>query len=848
MARTHWSLLRAADGARTFSLPDPPAHYPPDLEIEPVHMTLALRVDPIARTAVGTNTLRVRANQAGAAKLRLDAIDLLDVSTPTDGVTLTEHDEHLELRWAEPLAAGEERTVAVAYRVDRPTTGLLFQPYAGEDEDAAPFAVTDNETERARYWMPCVDLPAVRTTLRFELTTDAAYTVLANGREVSSDDHGDGTKTVTWELDAPCPSYLACFAIGPFVCAIDGSVDGVPCATYALPPFDEHHLRRAFGETRDMLAWMPERLGLAFPYPKYFQVAVPGINGAMENISLVTWDEMFLLDDDTAGEWGHTVSQINVHEMAHSYFGDAVVCRDFAHAWLKESWATYIEQCWLEHRHGEDEAAYDYLLAAEGYFDEADTAYVRPLVVREFHSSFELYDMHLYPGGAVRLHNLRKRLGDEAFWGGVSLYLNRYNGKTVETDHFRHAMEEASGRSLGRWFDQWIHGKGYPQLDVSWSYDADAKQGSLTVEQTQIDAQAGVGVFAFPLDVCVQHGDTWSTRTFDIERQKHTFVWPLETAPDAVRVDRERKVLHRLSFNPGDAMLRAQLRDATDVLGRIYAGRELCATGKRRNLEAVVDAWRREDFWGVRVQWVRALVDSDREDAIAALPSLLAEETYGPALFGTIAAVGSIRDERIEAALQAKLDGGLPPRAAGEALRQLGRQRTESSLERVMKESREPGFLGWRQGGAFRGLAEARKKAAVRRLAAALLPGGCDPRARRWAALAAGRAIGVLDEGRRRSDLIEHLLRRLDDPNPQVRLYAVRGLSLSKAPEAVDALSRYARTLSQQDRVYARQVASDLRAEQRKTASGADEEVEKLTKRLRELEAMVEKLQSRMEA
>ena len=34
--------------------------------------------------------------------------------------------------------------------------------------------------------------------------------------------------------------------------------------------------------------------------------------------------------------------------MAHSYFGDAVVCRDFAHAWLKESWATYIEHAWLE--------------------------------------------------------------------------------------------------------------------------------------------------------------------------------------------------------------------------------------------------------------------------------------------------------------------------------------------------------------------------------------------------------------------------------------------------------------------------------------------------------------------
>ena len=68
----------------------------------------------------------------------------------------------------------------------------------------------------------------------------------------------------------------------------------------------------------------------------------------MENISLVSWDERFVIDERLASEWTYLLDAVNVHEMAHSYFGDAVVCRDFAHAWLKESWATYIEQVWRE--------------------------------------------------------------------------------------------------------------------------------------------------------------------------------------------------------------------------------------------------------------------------------------------------------------------------------------------------------------------------------------------------------------------------------------------------------------------------------------------------------------------
>lgn len=844
MNRTHWSLARHAGPQRGFSLPDAPKHYPPDLTIEPEHMALVLRVDPERRCATGTNTLRVRARQDGVTRLVLDAIDLREVSVPTPGVRLRVNDRTLELLWDEPFALDEVREVTVAYRVEQPVTGLLFQPYSDELEDAPPFAITDNETERARYWMPCIDHPLVRTTLSFALTTDARFTVLANGVEVGRASHADGTQTTHWALEQRCPSYLACFAIGPFISLEDEEVDGIPCATFALPPFQKDHLNRSFGRTAEMIRWLPKRLGMAFPYPKYFQVAVPAVGGAMENISLVSWDESFLLDAPTATEWTRLLDQINVHEMAHSYFGDAIVCRDFAHAWLKESWATYIEQCWFEHTAGADEARYEYLVAAESYFEEADTHYVRPLVTRAFHSSFEMYDMHLYPGGACRLHNLRQQLGDAVFWQGVSTYVNRYAGKTVETDHFRFALEEVSGRSLGAWFDQWIHSKGYPKLEAKWRWDAIARQGTLHVTQTQMDADAGVGTFTFPLELRFTVAGQAVSRTVDIERAEHAFVFPLAEEPSAIRIDPNCAVLHRLAFLPSEAILRRQLREDEDVLGRILAGRELCKTGSVRNLQAVIDAWGEEPFWGVRTEWAKALVGSRRELAIAALPRLIRDEREPIALVPLFSSVGDLRDTGIETALLARLEEGLPPRAAGEAWRAVGRQRTRRAIERLEEAAERTGFMGWEQGGALLGLGATRHKRGAMRLMRALRPGGCDPRARRWAALAAGRMVGELDPSGMRDDLVEALHRCLDDPNPQVRQYAVRGIRAGKHPSSIAALERYQRHVSQQDRVAAMQVVAEIRDAERSRPSGRDAEVEALERRLRSLEHLVETLKT----
>lgn len=62
-------------------------------------------------------------------------------------------------------------------------TGMHF--FAGGQDEEPVYALSDHETEKARYWLPCIDLPTVRTTAEFRLTVRAGHAAFANGVKVS---------------------------------------------------------------------------------------------------------------------------------------------------------------------------------------------------------------------------------------------------------------------------------------------------------------------------------------------------------------------------------------------------------------------------------------------------------------------------------------------------------------------------------------------------------------------------------------------------------------------------------------------------------------------------------------
>ncbi len=835
-----------------FTLPGAEAHYPPHLELEPSHLDIELRLDLERARASGTVTTTVEARRAGPRSIELHAVDFQDVRVADPegrALEFTYDGRILKVTWEHPFAAGESRRLAVSYAVEKPATGLFFSKPSDAYPKQAWYAGTDHETERARHWLPCIDLPSARPRLDLRLRAESRFTILANGALVGETDHGDGSKTAHWRLEERCPSYLTCFAAGDLVRAEDGDFEGRPVAYFATREFTPEHLRRSFGRTREMLAWITRKLGSPFPYPKYYQCALPGFGGAMEDISLVMWDDMFVLDETLAREWTWLVDQINIHEMAHSYFGDWIVCRDFAHAWLKESWATYIETCWLEDKKGRDEGDYDFFVNAHQYFGEADGRYKRPIVTRVFNHSWHLYDRHLYPGGACRLHTLRKHLGDETFWAAVRDYVASYGGHTVETDDFRRVMEKHSGRSLGKFFDQWFHSKGYPSLKVSFGWDAEKREGSFEIEQAQVDEKEGVPAFEFDLVLAWRIDGTWHRRTVEVNARKHTVLAPMAADPEQVRVDPDGRVLHKLDFHPGDARLKRQLTEAEDVVGRILAARALAKSARPKNLEAIRDAYRKETFWGVRKEWAAALAKARTGVAVEALATCLEWEKDPMVLEGLIRAAGSFRDERARAALEKRVEAGdLPYRALAAAYEMLGMQRDDAPLERLLRAARAKGDgFGWHaQSGAYRGLAATRTREAARALLERSRYGGSPARSRPACVAALGDAGRPLEKADR-DRVLERLVDLLRDPVDRVRRAAMAGLESLCASEAIGALRAYRETLSEQEAADVDRAIRALRDEEKPKVAALEKRLEELDERLRKLGGSVQKIEAREE-
>ena len=839
-----------------FAPPDVEPHHGPDLTLEPTHLDLDARIDLDGARLEGTVTHTVVARTEGATELTLNAVDLdIESVTDADGHALdwSYDDAEVAITWSEPVPRGETRRVAITYSVERPLTGLTFSTPSEAHPDAGRWAATDHETERARHWLPCLDHISVRTTLDLRIRASSELSILANGLLVAREDHDDGTATAHWRLEQPCPAYLLCVAVGDFVRVEGGDVGGREIAFFAPTRFGAEPLERSFGPTAAMMEWMQQRLRTPFPYPKYFQFAVPGIGGAMENISLVSWDSVFLADERLQEEWGWLIDLINLHEMAHSYFGDAVVCRDFSHTWLKESWATYMESVWLGDTQGDDALAFQIHEERVAYFEESDKRYARPIVTRSFASSWDMYDRHLYPGGAVRLHMLRRMLGEDDFWAAVATYLQTYDGKLAETDDFRRVLEDQSGRTLTGFFDQWLRSPGYPKLEAKLKHRASRGEAELTIEQTQVDADKGIGLFDLPLTVAIEQADgEWVRRTVSISGPRHVLVLPMKSRPKQVVLDPDGDLVFGLTFSPGSDLLRRQLSDGPTLSSRLQAAVLLGKRVNPRNARALLDAFRDAGHWGLQVVIARSLGDSGTQAAAGALVELLDEASDVRVLAEIATACGKIREPAIAEALVRFLGrDDLPHRAAWAALGALGGQRAHrgANLELLVEHASSTDWGAWARRGAIVGLGAHRSADAQRELARHLRYGAGGARVRSGAAMALAQAARFGDADQRRTAL-EALADLTRDPVYAVRLGAVQALATLGESGGHDAIEKAIPSFAGQDEPRVRRAATRLRASAKTSTPTAklEKQLEELRDRLRKVSGRLDRLEAKSRA
>jgi aminopeptidase N len=208
----------------------------------------------------------------------------------------------------------------------------------------------------------------------------------------------------------------------------------------------------------------------------------------MENITATTMADSEILMVEF-GFAGNIVEDLVSHELAHSWFGNLVTCKNWAELWLNEGFATYMEAAYREEMYGR--AAYLRKIGSD-----AEQFIINDAVNKNHFGLFNqtagnvgaLFDnpaITYNKGGAV-IHTLRETVGTENFWKAINIYLNRHKFGSVESTDLRKAMEEVSGMNLDWFFAQWIYGGRYPKLNVKQVYNPKTKV--LISEHTQKSA------------------------------------------------------------------------------------------------------------------------------------------------------------------------------------------------------------------------------------------------------------------------------------------------------------------------------------------------------------------------
>ena len=388
-----------------------------------------------AGTIAGSVTLTLDRSGAGVVRLQKGELTIDAVEREGSAIAFAVTGQTLTINVGEDAA----RSVIVRYH-GAPRSGLSFAPERKQ-------LYTSFSTSR---WMPVMDAPDARATFHLQLVVAREWTVVGNGREVGRRSISSTEDVSEWRQDRPVPTYTFGFAAGDYgqVAVSKGAI----AEHYLANGFSDGDLRRVFADTASMLAFFTDRSGVPFPGDRYSQILVPRSAGQeMAGYAIVSEEYGRAVLNDP------TVVSLLAHELAHQWWGNSVTCREWTHFWLNEGFATFMAAAYREHRFGREVYLRDVDAMRTRYERIRDAGRDRSLVFPNWDSPTADDRTLVYQKGGYVLHLLRQALGDQQFWSGIRHYTKTYLGRSVTTDDFRRAMEEATGRDLGAFFTEWVY-------------------------------------------------------------------------------------------------------------------------------------------------------------------------------------------------------------------------------------------------------------------------------------------------------------------------------------------------------------------------------------------------------
>ncbi|MEM9607803.1 MAG: M1 family metallopeptidase [Actinomycetota bacterium] len=341
-------------------------------------------------------------------------------------VTTIPIDRGLEIVLPSVGDPGDEIEIEIAYfGFPEPLNGVV--PFTDVGWSTETWGVVAaSEPRGTATWMPVVDHPSDKATWEFWLTVPSPFEAVASGRLVERIDAGGGSTTFRWAVDDPMAPHAALLLVADLELVELDEVDGVE-VTVAAPTATVPTVEASLADLPEMLDTFEGWFG---PYPfGAFGIAVPP--GRLGFAALET-QELSLFDARALDVPGDAVV---AHELAHMWFGNHVSPERWEDIWLLEGLATYAEWLWFEASEGRPAD-----VLADLYLDTAGPTQLLPPPGTP--PIENLFVPAVYGRSALAFHDLRTRVGDEAFAELLQTWVERFGGANGSTEDWFALVEE----------------------------------------------------------------------------------------------------------------------------------------------------------------------------------------------------------------------------------------------------------------------------------------------------------------------------------------------------------------------------------------------------------------------
>ncbi len=430
----------STEPGRSAPVADPiyPAYGNPSIDV--LHYGLDLSWD--TKTFAGQATIRLRA-AADLTAITLDFSPAYTIdSTVVDGAPTTATIKDSDLSVPARVAKDAESTLVVKYHgvpmpVPMPTHRKDIEPL-GLTVTSDGLLWTMQEPYGASTWYPSNDQPSDKALYDIAITVPAGWAGIASGTP-----DGQTGNTFRYTSTDPVATYLTTLAVGKFTKETATGPHGIPLTYWYRPGVDDK-MMKVVRRSPSYLAWLEKRFG-PYPFPSAGVLLVPSASG-METQQMITLGDRIA----SGGNATDAVDADLLHEYAHQWFGDAVTPATWKDLWLNEGFADYAQFAYTNEKAGISQSQWEQRYRS--YDADLRQRLGPPGSPRA--DSFAESNVYLCP--ALMLEQIRKQVGDAAFYAMARDWVQQQKGSTQDRASFIAFVNQHTGRDLTALINTWL--------------------------------------------------------------------------------------------------------------------------------------------------------------------------------------------------------------------------------------------------------------------------------------------------------------------------------------------------------------------------------------------------------